>query len=372
MIYLDSSATSIPDPELWDYFKALFSDDVWLANPSSVHAYGKKSKLLIRNTINLIQTYLSTSYQIIFTSCATEGIALLVNSLPDRSHVVTTSIEHPSIIENLKKSSLNVTYIDPNPQDCVVDIDNIISSVSSDTVAIILGWVNSETGIKADIDRLAQFTKSNNIALIIDATALIGKEQSEIPDGVTALVFSGHKIHTVSGIGVIALHKQFHIKPMFFGGGQQFELRPGTENIIGIASLHYIFAKLLDNQSFYTEYLLNLRNQFEKQLILALPDLMIHGSNLSRVSNISTIAFPSLEGEVLQIALDMAGVACSYGTACSSGATTAFKSLVGIDPEIARATVRFSFSRFNSEDEIAKAVHIIKDTVVNMKRSLFN
>ena len=159
------------------------------------------------------------------------------------------------------------------------------------------------------------------------------------------LAFSGHKIHALSGIGVLLIAPQMKLSPMLLGGGQQGGSRSGTEHIHGIASLQYVFKKILADQLSISQTLRSYRDTFESRIREALPDSVVLCQEDSRVSNLSAIAFPGLEGEVLQIALDLEGVACGFGSACSSGTTSVFKSLTAmkVPREISLATLRFSF-----------------------------
>ncbi len=367
MIYLDNNATSFLEPGLLQFLQQLFSEGVY-ANPSSVHSAGKKAKKFLYDTSTLIQKVLSFSGQVLYTSGATESLNLAIANLPKGSHVVTSSMEHAAIIEPLKQADVSVSYIDPEPGRCVVSPQQILQAITPSTSAIILGWVNSEIGSKIDIASIATIARDHHVQFIVDATAIVGREAVHVPEGVSMLAFSGHKFHALSGIGVLLIAPGTKLSPVFFGGGQQGGLRSGTENFWGIASLFYIFSILESRQEEITTILIKYRNYFEKNIKERLPGVVIHCEDQVRVSNISSLAFPPLEGEVVQIALDMEGVACGYGTACSSGATTAFKSLVAMNvlQEIAVSTLRFSFSYLLSQEEIDLAIEKVVKVVTQL------
>ncbi|KDU80673.1 aminotransferase class-V family protein [Chlamydia muridarum] len=349
------------------YLHSLFIEEGGFGNPSSVHSFGKKTKQLIKETSSLIEKALGFARcRVIYTAGATESLNLAIQNIPPGSHVITSSMEHPAVIEPLKKAQLSVTYLDPIPGKCVVSLEQIKDAVQSDTSAIVLGWVNSEVGVRINLESIAAFAKERNLLLIVDATAIVGKEVIRVPEGVSMLAFSGHKFHALSGIGVLLTAPKIKLSPIILGGGQQGGSRSGTEHIHGIASLHYILKKILAEQSIISQTMCSYRDLFESHLQEAFPECVVHCQKEPRVSNLSAIAFPGLEGEVMQIALDLEGVACGYGSACSSGATTVFKSLTAmkVPQELAMATLRFSFSYLLSEQEVLtavqKVIHVVR------------
>ncbi|SGA07921.1 cysteine desulfurase family protein [Chlamydia abortus] len=368
MIYLDNNAMASLEPGLLDFLQQLFSQGIY-ANPSSVHSAGKKSRKLIHDTTGLIQRVLSFPGKIIYTSSATESLNLAIASLPKGSHVITCSSEHPAIIEPLKHADLSVSYLDPEQGSCVVSPQQIEAAIRPTTSAIVLGWVNSEIGAKIHIEAIAQIANERHLQFIVDATAIIGRERVSIPQGVTMVAFSGHKFHALSGIGALLISAGVKVAPLIWGGGQQGGVRSGTENLWGIASLFYIFTMLEKQQEEIAERIAHYRNNFEKRLKEHIPEMHIHCEHQPRVNNISAIAFPPLEGEVMQIALDIEGIACGYGSACSSGATTAFKSLVAMNMEqdVATATLRFSFSHLLAQEDLDLAIEKIVKVVTRLK-----
>ncbi|WP_348663953.1 cysteine desulfurase family protein [Chlamydia vaughanii] len=368
MIYLDNNAMASLEPGLLQFLQKLFFEGVY-ANPSSVHSSGKKSRKIIHETSALIQKQLSFSGQVIYTASATESLNLAIANLPKGSHVITCSSEHPAVIEPLKHANLSVSYLDPSPGSCTISPEQIRTAITPSTSAIVLGWVNSEIGAKIDIAAVANIAKEHGLQFIVDATAIVGREKITIPQGVTMVAFSGHKFHALSGIGALLVAPGVKLSPLLFGGGQQGGVRSGTENLWGIASLFYIFSILEKRQEEIATVILDYRDYFERCVKEQIPDCCVHCENQPRINNVSAIAFPPLEGEVMQIALDVEGVACGYGSACSSGATTAFKSLVAMDVEqnLAMATLRFSFSYLLTKEEIDLAIEKIVKVVTHLK-----
>ncbi|WP_213357815.1 cysteine desulfurase family protein [Chlamydiifrater phoenicopteri] len=369
VIYLDNSSTTPPDPRLLPYLEELFFQKDFLSNPSAMHSSGRKAASLLRKAEDSIQKLLGFSSKIIFTSGATESLNLIINSLPP-GHIITSSLEHPAVIEPLKRlPSRQVSYLDPDGGQCVLSLSKIEDAIRSDTIAIVLGWVNAETGAKTDIASIAKLAFDKGLIFIVDATAIIGKERISVPNGVSALCFSGHKIHALAGTGVLAVSPKMKLIPQILGGGQQGNIRSGTENVLGIAALDFVVRYLINHIDEVSLFLREMRDAFEDRLLEKIPELTIHCAGGPRVSNIATVAFPSIEGEILRAALDLEGVESSYGTACSSGAVTAFKSLtaMGITQEVASSSLRFSFGRLNTMEEVERAVGIIVSIVGRMQ-----
>lgn len=370
-IYLDTNAMAFLDPGVLMFLHSLFVEEGGFGNPSSIHSFGKKTKQLIKETSLLIEKALGFDRcRVIYTAGATESLNLAIQNIPAGSHVITSSMEHPAVIEPLKKANLSVTYLDPIPKKCVISLEQIKEAVREDTSAIVLGWVNSEIGSRIDLEAIAAFAKERRLMLIVDATAIVGKEVIRVPEGVSMLAFSGHKIHALSGIGVLLIAPQMKLSPMLLGGGQQGGSRSGTEHIHGIASLQYIFKKILADQLSISQTVRSYRDTFESRIREALPDCVVLCQEESRVSNLSAIAFPGLEGEVLQIALDLEGVACGFGSACSSGTTSVFKSLTAmkVPREISLATLRFSFSHLLSEEDVSVAAQKVIQVVQHLQQ----
>ncbi|WP_375793303.1 cysteine desulfurase family protein [Chlamydia sp. 12-01] len=370
MIYLDNNAMASLEPGLLQFLQRLFCEGIY-ANPSSVHSAGKKSRKIIHETTALIQKTLSFSGQVIYTASATESLNLAIASLPKGSHVITCSCEHPAIIEPLRNAHLSVSYLDPQLGNCTILPEQIEAAITPTTSALVLGWVNSEIGAKINIEAIATIAKQHNLQFIVDATAIIGREKVIIPKGVTMLAFSGHKFHALSGIGALLISPGVKVSPLLWGGGQQGGMRSGTENLWGIASLYYIFNILDIKQEEIASTIVQYRDYFEISLKKRIPEIRIHCENQSRVNNVSAIAFPPLEGEVMQIALDVEGIACGYGSACSSGATTAFKSLVSmkIDQDISLATLRFSFSHLLTQEDLDLAIEKIVKVSTHLRNA---
>ncbi len=366
MIYLDNNSTTSLDPEVFSIIQPLMQK--LLGNPSSVHSFGRHAKgLLIDAKTRCSRFFNVDPEEILFTSGATEALNFFINCLPKNGHVITSSLEHAAIIEPLKACGREITFLDPTPGSGAVSPSQVQKAVKENTAMIILSGANNETGICIDLDGIAQVAENFQIPFVVDGVALLGKSPLSLPSGVTAACFSGHKIHAPLGVGAIICRKGFKKRPFILGGAQQKGLRAGTENLPAIAG----FAKALELlKDKWIDQMAHLRDHFEAELSKNFPDAIIHGKAEKRVCNTSNIAFPGVDGETLLFQLDLAGIAASHGSACSSATISVSRVLLsmGIEPAIARSSIRFSLSRFTTEEEINISIRIITDIVSALRR----
>lgn len=335
------------------------------ANPSSVHSFGRKAKSLLANARQKVASFFKVKpEEILFTSGGTESINYFLRNLS--GHVITSNIEHAAIDKTLQALPLEVTYLPvglygaPLPQ-------QIEEAIRPNTRALIFSASNSETGVKIDLEAIAKLAQTHDIPLFIDAVSYIGKEPFTLYPGITAVALSAHKFHGPKGIGALFLRSSYKLLPEITGGAQENMRRAGTENLSGILGLAHAL-ELLANQSEVTTHLLELRLQLEEGLKKALPDIIINGQG-PRISNTSNIAFPNVDGETLLMQLDLANIAVSHGSACSSGSLEPSRILLnmGIPHKISRSSIRLSLSRFNTKEEVAIAIDKISQIVRKLR-----
>ena len=369
-IYLDNNATTVVDERIINdpYVLNILKKPL---NPSSFHEYGREAKNILLKAKRTIGSYLSVSPDnIIFTSGATEGLNLCIQgALCCSGHIITTSIEHACVYNTLiemQKKGCRLSYVEVSDFGAPL-AEDIEKLIQPDTKLIVISAVNSETGVKVDIDRVAQIAKKHSIPLVVDGVALLGKEVFQIPEGVSAMCFSGHKIHTPGGIGFIYHHRSFHISPLIYGGGQENNLRSGTQNLFGIACLEKAIILLQEELPLASEKMRSLRDHFEASLKSKL-DIEINGKGL-RVVNTSNISFLGIDAETLLIYLDRHHVSASHGSACDSGGVEPSRILInmGLAKERVKSALRFSLCRMTTKKEIDKAVKIIIDIVQKIK-----
>jgi cysteine desulfurase len=372
-LYLDNNATTALDPRVFKAMLAEFSGPP--ANPSSVHYFGQQAKSLLNSARRSIASFFgSKPEELIFTSGGTESLNLLIRGLfgnRPKGHLITTSIEHLAVyrtIQSLENSGVAITYLPVDLWGAPL-FEELEKAILPNTNAIILSAANSETGVKLDIEKFAEIAERHEIPLIIDAVALIGKEPLSIPPGVSAIAFSGHKFHAPKGIGGVIARSSLKLTPLLTGGGQEFQRRAGTENLAGILGLAEAFQILREKQREITQHMRNLRDHLEITLMRELPEITVNGSG-PRVANTSNLAFRGIDGESLLIHLDLAGVAASHGSACSSGSLEPSRVLLqmGVDRSVARSSLRFSVSRMNSREEIDSCIERLIEVVRKMRK----
>jgi len=373
-IYLDNNASTYLDPRISEELgKVLESLG---ANPSSVHLSGQAIRNLINKARYTVASFLKVKpNEILFTSGGTESSNMIIHGILHNSakgHVITSSTEHAcvhSTIKQFESLGFEVSFLNAGEWGAVSP-ESVLAAIRPNTQLIALMAVNNETGVKTDIAAIADIAARHAIPFFVDAVALLGKELFDIPPGVGAMSFSGHKLHTLQGTGVAFIRSGLKLKPLLYGGEQEFGRRAGTENVLGIAGFAKAIELLKEELPHASLRMERLRDSFERHLIEALPRIAINGRG-PRVVNVSNVAFPGVDGETLLIGLDQAGVSASHGSACSSGALEPSRILLsmGIPLDLVRSSLRFSLSRFTTEEEIEAACAIITRLVKRFQAS---
>lgn len=363
-IYLDNNATTVVDPCV---IKVIMEDlAAPPSNPSSMHFYGQQAKNKLIKARQTIASYFKVKpTEIIFTSGGTESMNTLIRGLliqVNKPHIISSNVEHSCIektLLDLKSKGCELTLL-PVGLSGIISSEAIENAITPNTKLLVFSAVNSETGVRQDLDRLSKVALKHNIPLVIDGVALLGKESFDIPPGVTGIGFSAHKFHGPKGIGFFFLRSHSKMSPLLTGGGQEYGLRSGTENlslILGLAESIVLIKKELPLAS---SHMRTLRDHFESELIKSLPFVQVNGS-LDRVCNVSNLAFPGVEAETLLIQLDLHGIAASHGSACSSGSLEPSKVLtqMGLSSALVKSSVRFSLSRFTTKEEIERTIELL-------------
>lgn len=362
-IYLDSNATTPLDIRVVSSIIEFLNLPV--GNPSSQHFEGQMGRSIIVSARRSIASYFGVKMEeIVFTSGATEGANFTIRGSlhPTKKHIITSNVEHAAVfetLEDLKKAGYKVTQL-PAGLKGAIELESLEKAITEETGLITLIGANNETGVKSDLLGIAKIAEERKIPLVIDGVALLGKGKFQIPKGVSAIFFSGHKIHAPQGVGFVVFAPRFKLKPYILGGAQEWQLRGGTENIIGIMALQEAIEILKVEEESAHKKMRYLRDKLEKAL-LEIPLTSVNGYG-ERIVNTSNICFKGVDGESFMIALDLAGISVSLGSACSSGAIEPSRVLLqmGLSQEMASSSLRFSISRMTTEEEIDLAVEIIK------------
>jgi cysteine desulfurase len=357
--YFDHNATTFLAPEVAETMASALRDVY--GNASSIHRPGQLARQHLEKARRTVAGFLGASAaEIVFTSGGTEAnnLAILgmVRSLPgDRKHVVTTAIEHPSVLEcvrQLVRDGVDVS---------VVDVANIEESLREDTVLVSVMHANNETGAIQPVREVARLVEERRrggqaIYFHSDGVQAAGKIPVDVRElGVDLYSLSAHKLFAPKGVGALYVRKGTPLRGIQFGGRHERERRAGTENVP--AAIAFARATEFCDSADATS-LAKLRDDFENDLAKRLPWIDVNSSRNPRVPNTSSVLFRGISGEALVIALDLQNMAVSTGSACSSGSIEPSPVLLamGRSREEARSSVRFSFGRYNTAEEIEALV----------------
>jgi cysteine desulfurase len=370
-IYLDNNASAPLDPRIADFLVHLLS--TLQGNPSSSHSFGQKIRGAIAQTRHSIATFLGVKpSELTFTSGGTASVNTIMRGIASTAgsgHLITSSVEHSCVFETakfLESSGFQVTFLKPGSWGAITP-EAVAEAIRPDTKMIALMAANNETGVKTDINAIAAIAHSKGIPFFVDAVAVLGKETLVMHPGVTAMAFSGHKIHAPQGIGLSYIRAGTKIPSLLKGGGQEMGRRGGTENVIGILCLGKAFELLSIEQLESISRMEALRNRFEEKLGAVL-SVMINGEG-PRIANVSNLSFEGVDGETLLMALDGAGIAASHGSACASGSLEPSRVLtnMGLPLKRVRSSIRFSLGHQTTEADIDSACNTIISIVHRLK-----
>jgi cysteine desulfurase len=361
VIYVDNNATTMVAPEVLDAMLPYFS--TYYGNPSSMHAFGGDVAGVINEARDNVAKLIGAQpEEIVFTSCGTESdgtaIRAAIESYPDKKHIVTSRVEHPAVknlYEILAKKGYRATFV-PVDKSGRLDIDYLYDSLSDDTAIVSLMWGNNETGAIFPIEEISKEVKSRGILFHTDAVQAVGKIPINISEtGVDMLSLSGHKFHSPKGIGALYIRKGTRFLPFMVGGHQEKGRRGGTENtasIIGLGKAAELAAAHLKDNGY--DRISRLRDKLEQTLLAKVPNAIINGDPTNRLPNTTSVAFEYVEGEAILLMMNEHGICASSGSACTSGSLEPSHVLraMGVPFTAAHGSIRFSLSRYNTEDEM--------------------
>lgn len=368
-VYFDNNAATPPDPAVIAAVTNYL--ETFSGNPSSIHAFGRDCRLVLTASRDSIAQFLGVrSNEIIFTSGGTEGANMVIKGFchePAFHHIITSNLEHASVFESVKaleQQGASVTYLSPGSWGGIRAAD-VEAAITPETTCIALMAVNGETGVKSEIEAIAAIAEERQIPFFVDGVAWIGKELFTIPKGISALFFSGQKFHSIQGTGFVFVRRSLKLRPLISGAAHQYGRRGGTEDLPGIVAIATAVKRVVETLPKAEVRMRALRERFETLLMEAIPGVSVNGEG-PRVCNCSNLAFPGVDGEGLLLALDQAGIAASHGSACSSGAIEPSRVLVNMGYSLERvgSSLRFSLSRFTTEEEIEEVVRVIKKIVL--------
>jgi cysteine desulfurase len=377
-VYLDHNATTPVHPEVAAAVAPFLSE--MFGNPSSIHWAGRGVRKAIEDARQEIAAFFGCQpLEIVFTSSGTESDNLAIKGIAYRKgnagkHIVTSAVEHPAVIntcKSLEAQGYRVTYVPVNRQG-IVEPDSVRRAIGKDTILVSVMHANNETGCIMPVGEIGRIAREAGVPMHTDAVQAAGKipiDWKELPADL--LTFSGHKVNGLKGAGGLIARKGIEIEAVIHGGHQERGRRGGTENVVGIVGMGKAFSLLRKGMAEEVREVRRLRDRFEKALFERIPDLVLNGHPTERLPNTVNISFRYVEGEALLLNLDMLGIACSSGSACTSGSLEASPILMamGADPVDAQGALRFSLGRGNTDEEIDYAVDSLR-TVVDKLRAM--
>jgi len=376
LIYLDNNATTRVDPAVVEEMLPFLTE--FYGNPSSGYRLGKRVNEALETARTRVAALLGCELQeIVFTSCGTESTNAALNAAlqidRDRQHIVTTRVEHSATLkhcETLAKRGWEVTWlgVDARGQ---IDLEELDRAIRPDTAIVSVMWANNETGVLFPVEEIAGIVRAKRTLFHSDAVQAVGKIPLNLADAkINFLSLSGHKLHCPKGVGVLYVNRRTKFAPYLIGGGQEQGKRAGTENVASIVAL----GKACEVAGEYLEHeateVRAMRDRFEAGILAQVEGAQVNGDRESRLPNTTNLAFEGVDSEGALMLLDQRGLCCSSGSACTTGAVHASHVLkaMGCSDERARASLRFPFSRFNTADEVERALEIVPQVLGKLRR----
>ncbi len=375
-VYLDFNATTPVEPEVLDAMLPYFSEE--FGNAASIHTPGQRSRGAVETAREQVAALIGARPQeIVFTSGGTESdnhaIFGIMAAAGDREkHVISSAIEHEAVLnacQALEKEGARVTYL-PTDRDGLIDLDDLRRAIRPETVLITIMHANNELGTVQPLEEIGRTAKEADIYFHTDAVQSAGKVPIDVNAmGLDLLSLSGHKFYAPKGVGALYVRGGTRLRQLLYGGHHQRGFRPGTENVAGIVGLGKAAEIARKSLVEDAQRVSALRDKLQQGLLHRVPQSRVNGGAAPRTPNTTNIIFPGVEGEALLIALDLKGLACSTGAACSSGAVEPSHVLtaIGLPPEDARASLRFSLGRHTSSADIDFALNVVPAAVAQLR-----
>ena len=369
-IYLDHNATTPIRPEVVEAMARCYAE--YHANPASQHRPGQRAHRVLEDAREKTAAILGADLtgvradRLIFTASGTEANNIAVLGIaraagPGPGQIVISAVEHQSVIEPaeyLLEQGWRLDTLRVTPEG-VVRPEDLPPLLGEQTRLVSVIWGNHETGAIQPIGQLAEICNSGGIPFHTDAVQTVGKIPVDFrATGAAAMSFAAHKFQGPLGIGGLILRHDVPIMPIQFGGHHQFGLRPGTEPVALAVGMLTALELWQREQELQRRHMEAMRDRFEQGLKAAMPEIIVHSAAAERLPQTSSIAFPGVDAQILLVALDMAGVACSVGSACASGSSELSPTLraMGLPNEIVASSLRFSLGPGTTQEEIDEAV----------------
>jgi len=375
-IYLDNAATTALDKRVLDKMLPYFS--VIYGNANSQHAFGRDAMKAVDEARDTIAKYINAKpNEIYFTSGGTEADNWALRGVAHAKknkgrHLIVSSIEHAAMIstaKELEKEGFEVTFLKVDGEGRV-NLEHLKQSVREDTIFIGVMYANNEIGTIQPIKEIARIAAERKITFFSDAVQAAGALKLDVKElGVDLLSFSAHKFHGPKGIGALYIKTGTPIGKIITGGHQERTQRGGTTNVPAVVGFAEAFRLANENRERESAYVASLRDRFIDRVLAEIPDVRLNGARYDRLPNNADFSFKFIEGESILFRLDLSGIAVSSGSACSSGSLEPSHALLatGLPEEEAHGSIRFTFGRDNTEEEVDYTVEKLKEIVSGLR-----
>ncbi len=377
VVYLDNNATTMVDPKVFEVMKPYFCE--YYGNPSSMHEFGGKVSKAVAKAREQVKEFFGANdaKEIIFTGSGSEGDNMAIRGVleanKNKKHIITTKIEHPAVLNLFKyfeKQGYSVTYLSVDSKGNL-DLNELSEAISDDTALVSMMYANNETGVILPVEKAARLVKQKNpkIKFHVDAVQAAGKIPLDVKNtDIDLMTIAGHKIHAPKGIGALFVKTGTLLPAFIIGGHQERGKRAGTENvpyIIGLGEACELAQKAMDYEMTEVK---RLRDKLENGILKTIYNAKVNGSTTNRVPNTTNIGFQYIEGELILLHLSDLGICASSGSACTSGSlepSHVLKSM-GVPFEALHGSIRFSLSRFTTEEEIDYVLKVLPDVIFKL------
>ncbi|WP_095205070.1 cysteine desulfurase NifS [Mesorhizobium carmichaelinearum] len=372
-VYLDNNATTRVDPEVVRAMLPFFTDQ--FGNPSSMHGFSAPVGAAMSRARSQLAALIGAELdrEIIFTSGGTESdnaaILSALEVMPGRTEIVTSAVEHPAVLTlcaHLEKTRGVKVHTIPVDRRGRLDLDAYRTALTPQVAIVSIMWANNETGTIFPVAELADLAKEVGALFHTDAVQAVGRLPMELKStAIDMLSLSGHKLHGPKGIGALYVRRGVAFCSLIKGGHQEHDRRAGTENtpgIVGLGMAAELASKFMDDE---TRRVKSLRDRLEGGILQHIPNSFVAGDPLERLPNTSTIAFQDIQGDAILLLLDRVRIACSSGSACTSGLLEPSHVLRAM--KISCATVRFSFGRHNGEADVDRVLEVVPAIVERLR-----
>jgi cysteine desulfurase len=372
-VYLDNNATSPLLPAVFAAMQPYFLEK--FGNASSIHQQGQQARAAVEQAREQVAELVNCRpAEIVFTSGGTEGDNLALFGLAKPGdHIITSAVEHHAVLnacKRLEDTGCELTYL-PVDGRGLVSPDDVRRALRPNTKLISIIFANNETGVLQDVNAIGAIAAEADVYFHTDGVQAAGKVPIDVKEiRCDLLTITAHKMHGPLGAGALFVRKGTVLQPLFYGGRHERSRRAGTENLPGIVGLGK--AAEIARQGFTdgsVERIASLRDRLEQTVLETLDQVTLNGAGAPRVPNTTNIVFECLEGEAMVIALDLKGASVSTGAACSSGAIEPSHVLtaMGLSPDRARASLRFSLGKQNTADDVDFVLHLVPDVVTRLR-----